>query len=411
MYCLPVLLLGSGCENPSADSEIRLVVAGQALIKKDPRIRWEDPYGSLRPTLARADVAFTNFEMAVIGGDDRCGLPDDYEVALGTPRLDPETRPGNTSGPHAARPDVMAFLSELGFNLMSLSNNHAWDLGDCGVSATRAAADAYGVAHAGTGPDIATATRPSYLADGDFTIALVAATTSHDARSAIGHAVNGVWTGREEDRQRNLAAVREASENADFVLYYHHFQLDLDEFADLSPGDSTSDGHLWVADVAEWQADFAREVLDAGASMYVGHGDRAFDGIEIYKGKPLIRQLGGFAYQGLNPEIGGYDEYRPWEGLLADMVVRNGRVEEITFLPLDLDEGETYRADYDDVEFLSRRGLAELARGPLADSILRRFRDLSAGYGTTVEVGEAGAVLSIESMRDATKEVARTANR
>ena len=59
-------------------------------------------------------------------------------------------------------------------------------------------------------------------------------------------------------------------------------------------------------DVAGWQTDFARAVIDAGASMYVGHGHRGFDGIEIYKGRPLIRQLGGFAYQGLQPEIGSY---------------------------------------------------------------------------------------------------------
>jgi poly-gamma-glutamate capsule biosynthesis protein CapA/YwtB (metallophosphatase superfamily) len=253
------------------------------------------------------------------------------------------------------------------------------------------------VVHAGTGPHIVAASQPGYLTVDDFTIALIAATTSHDERSAIGHAVNGVWTGRGEDRERNLAAVREAAANADFVLYYQHFQIDLDEFAGLAPGDSTPDGHLWVDDVAEWQTAFAREVLDAGASMYLGHGHRAFDGVEVYKGKPLLRQLGGFAYQGLNPEIGGYEQHRPWEGLLADVVVRNGRVEEMTFLPLDLDEGEMYRADHDDVEFLSRRGLAQLARGSMADSILQRFASLSSEYGTIIEVTESGAILSIET--------------
>ena len=392
-----VATLAAACTNPPPESEIRLVVAGQALIKKDPRIRWDDPFGSLRPILDRADIAFTNFEMAVSSEVDRCGIPTDYEVSFGIPRLTPEDRPGNSGGPHAVAPEVMGFLSGLGFNLMSLSNNHAWDLGDCGVVATRAAAEAYHVAYAGVGLDISTASAPGYLTVGDFTIALIAATTSHDERGAILHAVNGVWTGWQEDLDRNLAAVREAASNADFVIYYQHFQLDLDEFSDVSPGDSTGDGHFWVEDVAEWQTDFAHAVLDAGASMYVGHGHRAFDGVEVYKGKPLLRQVGGLAYQGLNPGIGGYDEHRPWEGLIAEAVIRAGRVVRIDFTPLDLDEGETYREDYDDLEFLSRRGLAQVASGPLADSILLRLQDLSAGYGTDLTITESRATLLIES--------------
>lgn len=390
------IALALSCFGPVPESEIKLVLAGQALIKKDPRIRWEDPYGSLRPTLDGANIAFTNFEMAVFSREDRCGLPSEYEVSFGAPALTPEARPGNTGGPHAVRPEVMGFLSDLGFNLMSLSNNHAWDLGDCGVEATRAAASANGVTFAGTGPDISTATAPGYLTVDDFTIALVAATTSHDERGAIGHAVNGVWTGWREDWDRNLAAVREAASKSDFVLYYQHFQLDLDEFINVPPGSSTGDGHVWVEDVAEWQTDFARAVLDAGADIYLGHGYRAFDGVEVYKGKPLVRQLGGFAYQGLNPVIGGYDEHRPWEGLIAEVVIRAGRVERIDFIPLDLDEGETYREEYDDLEFLSRRGLAQLAEGRQADSILVRLQNLSAAYGTDLTIAESRATLLIE---------------
>ena len=293
-------------------------------------------------------------------------------------------------------PEVMAFLADIGFNLMSLSNNHAWDLGDCGVAATIAAAAASDVSVAGTGADISIASAPGYLTVGDFTIALVAATTSHDERSAIGHAVNGVWTGRQEDRERNLAAVREAAKKADFVLFYQHFQIDLDEFSEVSPSDTTSDGHLWVDDVAKWQGDFAYAVLDAGASMYLAHGSRAFDGVEVYHGKPLIRQLGGLAYQGLRPKLGAYDEHRPWEGLLAEAIIRDGRVVRLEFTPLDLDEGETYRADFDDLEFLSRRGLAQVATGTQASAILQRLRELSTSYGTELEVSDSKAILNIK---------------
>ena len=132
--------------------------------------------------------------------------------------------------------------------------------------------------------------------------------------------------------------------------------------------------------------------------MYVGHGHRGFDGIEIYKGKALIRQLGGLAYQGLNPEIGAYDLYRPWEGLLATLTIQQEAVR-IEFTPLDLDEGEAYRSDYDAEGFLARRGLAEIATGDLADSILLRFRALSTNYGTELTIANQRAFLEIEFVR------------
>lgn len=66
------------------------------------------------------------------------------------------------------------------------------------------------------------------------------------------------------------------------------------------------------------------------------------------------------------------------------------------FWPLDLDEGETYRGDYDDLEFLSRRGLAEAASGPLADSILPCLQELSAKYGTDLAISTTRATLLID---------------
>ena len=387
--------LTASCGSPLRDAQITLVVAGQALIKVDPRLSWADPFGSLRPILQTADVAFTNFEMAVMSEPDACGVPDEYEVLLGEPRVTEEQRPGNTGGPHAVDASVMQFLATLGFNLMSLANNHAWDLGDCGVAATRQAAAEHGVTYAGTGPDIATAAAPAYLTVKGVTIGLVAATTSHDGRNAIHHAVNGVWTGWQSDWDRNLATVQEAAARADFVIYYQHFQIDEDEFDSIASGATTAAGHYWVEDVAGWQTDFARAVIDAGASMYVGHGHRGFDGIEVYKGRPLIRQLGGLAYQGLHPEIGYYDQHRPWEGLLAALTIRNGAVVRIEFTPLDLDEGGVYRSEYEDVNFLARRGFAEIATGDLADSILSRLRELSAPYGTQLTIANERAVIEL----------------
>jgi len=390
------MLCIAGCSDAPRDSDaITFVVAGQALIKVDPRTVWEDPFGSVRPVVQAADVAFTNFEMAINGPDNQCNVPEDYVTVLGQPRIPPEFQPGNVSNPHAIEAPVMDFLASMGFDLMSLSNNHTWDLGECGVEVTRATADRYGVTHAGTGTTTDQATAPAYLDVNGTRFALVAATTAGDERERISGTVNGVWTGHQEDWDRNIAAVEEAARNADVVVYYQHFQIDVDEFDGLAEGESTSDGHIKVDDVAQWQTDFARAVIDAGASMYIGHGHRGFDGVEVYRGRPLIRQLGGLAYQGLSPNIGNYDQHRPWGGLLARMTIDENSVNSIEFFPLELNEGADLRDQYDDVGFLSRRGLAEVASGDTAAQILVLLKELSQEYGTEVRIEGERAFVEI----------------
>jgi hypothetical protein len=102
--------------------------------------------------------------------------------------------------------------------------------------------------------------------------------------------------------------------------------------------------------------------------------------------RPILRQLGGFAYQGLNPNIGNYDEHFAWWGLLANMTIRGGSIQSIQMIPLDIDEGGEYVGAYNTAEFLTRRGFAEVATGTLATKILERFRTLSEKYGTEVQI-------------------------
>lgn len=392
------LLFGlSACSDAARDRDaLTLVVAGQALIKVDPRLSWDNPFGSIRPIIEGADIAFTNFEMAINGPDNQCNVPADYVTILGRTRISPGDQPGNVSNPHAVEAPVMEFLASLGFNLMSLANNHIWDLGECGVEVTRAMADRYGVTHAGAGPTIDEATAPVYMDVDDTRFALIAATTSSDERHLISANVNGVWTGRQDDWDRNIAAVQAAAQKSDIVIYYQHFQIGVDEFAGLADGEITADGHIKVEDVELWQTDFARAVIDAGASMYIGHGHRGFDGVEIYKGRPLFRQLGGFAYQGLNPNIGHYDRHRPWSGLLVRMTIQDKSIRSIELIPLELDEGAGYRDDCDDLEFLTKRGLAEVASGENALETLELFKALSEEYGTEVEILGERAYVGID---------------
>ena len=389
-------VLTTSCGSPPLENRLTLVIAGQALIKVDPRTIWSSPFTSVRPFIESSDLAFTNFEMAVSPPDTRCGVPGDYVTITGEPSLSREQRPGNTDAPHAVSADVMEFLASIGFQLMSLANNHAWDLGKCGIIASIEAAKKHSVVHAGTGLSAADALEPAYIDVEGTTFALVAATTSRDERDLLLDNVNGVWTGYQGDWDRNVAAVKEAAANADFVLYYQHFQIDEGDFEDVNEGEQNEDGHYYIDSVQAWQDSFARAIIDAGASMYLGHGHRGFDGIEIYRGRPLIRQFGGFAYHAMR-DIGGYPgEYAFW-GLLGVLSVKDGSVTRMKFIPLVLNEGRDLIDQYGHMEFLRRRGMPEVATGELADSILLRLHDLSEGYGTEIQIANQRAVLEIHS--------------
>ena len=65
------------CGAEPGPPEVTLAITGQALIKLDPRLIAETPFATVQPIVASADVAFTNFEMAVNGETNTCGVPAD----------------------------------------------------------------------------------------------------------------------------------------------------------------------------------------------------------------------------------------------------------------------------------------------------------------------------------------------
>jgi hypothetical protein len=60
---------------------------------------------------------------------------------------------------------------------------------------------------------------------------------------------------------------------------------------------------------------------------------------------------------------------------------------------LELDEGTEYRDEYDDIGFLTRRGLAEVATSKTAVEILQLFKMLSKEYRTELEIRGERAIV------------------
>jgi poly-gamma-glutamate capsule biosynthesis protein CapA/YwtB (metallophosphatase superfamily) len=353
------LLLACGNRRDgSADPEpsVRLGIVGQALIEHDPRAYLEAPLSSVVPILGAADAVFTNLEVAISGPGCSCVRTRD-DVFF-----------------HGAEPDVLDFLGEIGVSLLALSNNHSWDYGTEGILSTIMEAEARGLIHAGTGTNISEAAAPAYLDLGDFSLGLVSMATVNlpeEARATDSRAgINMLDPGDSADWDRNIAAVRTADYTSGAVLVYQHFQTD--------------------AEVG-WQESWARAAIDAGADVYVSHGEPTLKGVEVYHGGLILYGLGNFIFH-TKTEVG---RYAPdvWQSVIVEVSLGAEGVEEVTFTPLVLDEGT------EGPRLFETRGYPEVAGGELGQAILSRVMDLSVPYGTTIELEDGSATLRIGDQR------------
>ncbi len=392
--------------------------------------------------LARdADVVFGNLEGSLI----------DFATFTGYPAAE------NGGAYHVAPPGAADDLVAIGFNMVNLANNHALDWGVEGMRSTIRALDRAGVAHAGTGESLGRARAPAYLETPGGRVALVSVASSFTPLSRAGAPTQTVAArpGVSVLRLERTAVVpgsmlealrrvrdtlppqRERAEaedpNAPVTLLGQRFQAGNEPGFTYEPDTSDVRGVLrsvregkqlsdfliltqhahepgnWSGEPANYLPAFARSAVDAGADMFVGHGPHQLRGVEIYHGRPIFYSLGNFIFHdSLTPvprtmyEREGLDPAAATDGdVNASMGARfdndgnyvsavavsrfgaDGRVAEIRLYPIEL--RRTAR--------LADRGTPRLAPPDLARTVLERLRDLSAPFGTVVEIqGSVGVI-------------------
>ena len=152
----PSLRAWMGCVllvcGPAHADDLTITLTGQAMIRSDLRATAPAAVATIRPLL-RGDIVFTNFEGAI-------AAPGQSVTGGGRGFLAPA--------------EALDALATLGFNLLALSNNHAFDLGEPGIDNTLREVERRGIAHAGVGATLAEAASPTYLRVGSLNVALVA---------------------------------------------------------------------------------------------------------------------------------------------------------------------------------------------------------------------------------------------
>ncbi|MFT4628220.1 MAG: hypothetical protein ACI8PZ_006915 [Myxococcota bacterium] len=246
------------------------------------------------PVLSRTDLTFLNLEGPI--ADDlpqvKCGPKSTSCYAFRTPSR------------------YTTVLKEVGLDMASLANNHAFDAGPPGQEASMAVLDAVGIAHAGRYGDVARVTA------GETKVALIAA---HSGACCLN--VNAL------DEVR--AAVALADREADVVILSFHGGAE-------GGGARHVPGEVEIA-WGERRGDvkaLARAAVDAGADLVLGHGPHVLRAMEVYKGRLIAYSLGNFV---------GYKQFGRGGGVTGTSLVlevelaANGVLGKATIHPMMLD--------------------------------------------------------------------------
>ena len=171
---------------------------------------------------------------------------------------------------------------------------------------------------AGVGKDFAAAVRPAYWRVKGKTVALVASTTIGHAAAREGPGANLVNFNDSNIVRANLTAIKEADAKAEIVIVYQHWQN--------------------MQNVPIKQMDWARQVVDAGADLYISHGSPKSSGIAFHKQCPLLLGLGNFFFHTKTDR--GHYEADVWESAIVHLKWRMGQWEWMEVIPIILNEGE-----------------------------------------------------------------------
>lgn len=212
-----------------------------------------------------------------------------------------------------------ATLREMGFDVLSLANNHAMDFGAEGLQATQLALRAEGIQPVGVpGADVATVTVRG------TTVAFL----SYSYLTTFTHMDN-----EEQIRQD----IERARQNAPLVVVTVHAGGE----GETAAGTPERDEYF----MNEYRGNvrrFAQFAIDAGASAVFGHGPHVVRPYEVYRGRPIFFSLGNFV---------GYRSFST-QGKLASSIVAevrfspDGQLLGAGVIPLKLDKSGIPVADY-----------------------------------------------------------------
>jgi poly-gamma-glutamate synthesis protein (capsule biosynthesis protein) len=290
---------------------LRLVLGGDAMLGRlvgeaIARFGPDYPLGQIAPLLRQADLAAVNLE---------CALTDSKVQWEGEPK----------AFYFRAGPEAVLSLTDAGVALVALANNHALDFGSRGLFDTMALLDVHDIAHAGAGADLRSALRPAVLERAGVRLGM-AAFCDHQADFGATARKPGIAWLDLEDEAGALAAFGAALDKlraarVDWPVLSLHWGPNM----------------VWRPS-ARFRR-LAHAAIDQGWKILFGHSAHVFQGVELYRGCPILYAAGDLV-----------DDYRVDPGfrndhqLLFELELAGGALRRMVLYPLFIERCRTVPA-------------------------------------------------------------------
>ena len=213
-----------------------------------------------------------------------------------------------------AKPERMNLLTEMGVDLVTLSNNHVYDYGPEALHETCDLLSQANIDYIGGGHNISDAKKAVYYEINGLKIGVVAASNAEVHRFTPQATDDSPGILLAYDMAEYLAVVKEASQNCDYLIAYMHW--------------GTEDSNY----LNEQQQSEGRQLLEAGADIVIGGHPHVLQGMEYVDGKPIVYSMGDF----------WFNKETKYTGLLQLRIDQTG-LKEMSFVPAMQTE---YRVEY-----------------------------------------------------------------
>ena len=293
---------------------------------------WRHPFQRTRGLLQSADIAFVNLEM---------------------PISDRAQRRETTSVGAVGFAEALAWA---GFDVISIANNRMLDAETTGLLDTKDALSRAGIGSVGGGRNLEEARRPYIVERNGLRVAFLAYTYRVNWFGVDGFARPGGAGVMAMDPFLIKEDIQRVRDEVDFVALSFHWGVGSRE----PP-----------ADIPEAARKFAREMIDAGADVIIGHHSHVPKGVEVYKGGVILYSVANYAF--------GHSHDYFTDNYVARLTLERNAIPRVELLPIagkGKDVGQPY-----------------VLRGERAQQLLRDVQELSRRLDTELTIeGDIGVI-------------------